>query len=98
MMKGFIRVLALGLLFSTIIGAQPAAAELVDVTTVALTFVPPDITITVGDSVRWSGLAGGFHTVAEASDAASGMWNGGFHSDANPPQQVDIQLALVGRN
>ncbi|MCH7813757.1 MAG: hypothetical protein IID40_07015 [Planctomycetes bacterium] len=47
-----------------------------------LTFVPADITITVGDSVHWTGLSLGFHSVAEVDDPAAMVWNGGFHSAA----------------
>ncbi len=62
--------------------AVPAAASTVDVAAVGLTFVPPDVTITEGDSVHWTGLGGGFHTVAEVDGAAAFVWNGGFHSPA----------------
>jgi plastocyanin len=63
--------------------AQTVAADTVEVlATGVLTFEPPDITITVGDSVHWTGLSLGFHTVAEVDDAAAFIWNGGFHSAA----------------
>lgn len=63
--------------------AVPANAETVEVVaTGILTFDPPDVVITVGDSVHWTGLGGGFHTVAEADDAVAMAWNGGFHSAA----------------
>ena len=64
--------------------AQQAGAQTtVDVDAVGLSFVPPDVTIEVGDSVHWTGLAGGFHTVAQADDAGSLTFNGsGFHSPA----------------
>ena len=63
--------------------ALPASAETVEVVaTGILTFDPPDVVITVGDSVHFTGLGGGFHTVAEADDAAALVWNGGFHSPA----------------
>ena len=63
--------------------AVPATADTVEVlATGILTFEPPDVVITVGDSVHWTGLGGGFHTVAEADDAAAMVWNGGFHSPA----------------
>ena len=62
--------------------AVPADAATVEVTTSGLTFVPADVTIDAGDSVHWTGLAGGFHTVAEADTPTSNTWNGGFHSAA----------------
>ncbi len=62
--------------------AQPVAADTVEVAAVGLKFVPADITITVGDSVHWTGLSGGFHSVAEVDDPAAMVWNGGFHSAA----------------
>lgn len=81
-MKGFIHASVLGLLFATAFGAQPVAAETVEVMATPMhTFDPPDITITVGDSVHWSGLLGGFHTVAEVSDEEADEWIDGFHSD-----------------
>ncbi len=63
--------------------AVPAAADTVEVlATGVLTFVPPDVIINEGDSVHWTGLSLGFHTVAEVDDAAAFVWNGGFHSPA----------------
>lgn len=63
--------------------AVPATADTVEVlATGILTFDPPDVVITVGDSVHWTGLSGGFHTVAEADDAGALVWNEGFHSPA----------------
>lgn len=62
--------------------AVPATADTVEVlATGILTFDPPDVVISVGDSVHWTGLIGGFHTVAEADDANAvvGKKNG-FHS------------------
>ena len=60
--------------------AVPATADTVEVAAVGLEFFPPDVVITVGDSVHWTGLGGGFHTVAEADAADSMAGNGGFHS------------------
>ncbi len=63
--------------------AQPVVAETVEVVaTAGLTFEPADITIATDDSVHWTGLQAGFHTVAETDDAAATVWNGGFHSAA----------------
>lgn len=62
--------------------AVPATAATVEVGTVGTSFVPPDVIINVGDSVHWSVLLGGFHTVAEVDDAGAMAWNGGFHSAA----------------
>ncbi len=63
--------------------AVQAAADTVEVlATDFLTFDPPDVIINEGDSVRWTGLSGGFHTVAEVDNAAALSWNGGFHSPA----------------
>ena len=63
-------------------GTVTVTAETVEVGTVDLTFVPPDVVIKVGDSVHWTGLSGGFHTVAEVDDALAVAWNNGFHSAA----------------
>ncbi len=60
----------------------PAAADTVEVAAVGFTFVPPNVIINEGDSVHWTGLGGGFHTVAEVDGAAAFVWNGGFHSPA----------------
>lgn len=61
--------------------AAPATAATVEVlATGFLTFDPPDVVLTVGDSVHWTGLSAGFHTVAEVDDAGALGWNGGFHS------------------
>ena len=62
--------------------AVPATADTVEVlATGILTFEPPDVVITVGDSVHWTGLGGGFHTVAEAETANAMVGKkGGFHS------------------
>ena len=63
--------------------AVPATADTVDVAaTAANRFAPPDVIINVGDSVHWTGLSGGFHTVAEVDDANSTVGNNGFHSPA----------------
>lgn len=63
--------------------AVPATAATVEVAaTGVLTFEPRDVTIAIGDSVHWTGLGNGFHTVAEADDENSLVWNGGFHSPA----------------
>lgn len=62
--------------------ARTSFAATVEVTTSGTTFVPPDVTIAVGDSVHWTGLMAGFHTVAEVDDAVATSWNGGFHSAA----------------
>ena len=55
-------------------------AATVEVTTSGLTFVPADVTIEFGDSVHFTGLAAGFHTVAEVDDDTATSWNNGFHS------------------
>lgn len=72
--------------------AVPAAADTVEVAAVGLTFQPPDVIIIVGDSVHWTGLAGGFHTVAEVDDAAAFVWNGGFHS---PPAASEFTFTFT---
>ena len=59
---------------------QVHAQSTVEVATVGLTFSPPDVEISVGDSVHWTGLFGVLHTVAEVDDASAATWNGGFHS------------------
>ena len=45
-----------------------------------LTFSPANVTVDAGDSVHWTGLSGGFHTVAEVNNGSATTWNGGFHS------------------
>ncbi len=70
-------VLAVG---SALNAREAGAQTTVDVAAVGLTFDPMDVTIEVDDSVHWTGLGGGFHTVAEADDAGSVVWNDGFHS------------------
>jgi plastocyanin len=57
-----------------------ARAETVNVAAVGVSFVPADVTIQAGDSVEWTGLSGGSHTVAEVDDGSATTWNGGFHS------------------
>lgn len=90
-MKGFIHASAFGILFVTVIGAQPVAAETFEVmATGSLTFDPPDIKINAGDSVHWSGLQDGFHTVAEVSDESATMWTDGFHSDSGASEFTHI--------
>ena len=59
---------------------RPATAATVEVSTSGNTFVPADVKITAGDSVHWSGLLGGFHTVDEVDDATDNTYNGGFES------------------
>ncbi len=63
--------------------SKPSDAATTGVTTFNLTFVPPDVTIEVGDSVHWTGLLAGIHTVAEVDDAAALTWNGGFQSPSS---------------
>jgi len=53
-------------------------AATVEVSTSGLTFVPADVTIAFGDSVHFTGLAAGFHTVAEVDDNAATSWNSGY--------------------
>lgn len=61
----------------------PANGETIEVVaTASLTFAPPDVVLNVGDSIHWTGLQGGFHTVAETADANTLTYNGGFHSPA----------------
>lgn len=69
------------LVIGAILWSQPTNAQsTTEVAAVSLTFVPPDVEIRVGDSVHFTGLLGGFHTVAEVDDAAAMVWNDGFHS------------------
>ncbi len=80
-MRGFLRFAAAATIGLGV--AVPAAADTVEVlATGILTFEPADVTIQSGDSVNFTGLLGGFHTVAEVDDAAAMSWNGGFHSPA----------------
>jgi plastocyanin/glucose/arabinose dehydrogenase len=60
----------------------PAGPPVTEVAAVGTSFMPPDVTIGPGDSVHWSGLAGGFHNVAETDSAVSVVYNGGFRSAA----------------
>lgn len=65
---------------ATLAAGTAAQAATAEVGTSGTTFVPADVTIHVGDSVHWSGLLGGFHTVAQVDDGSAMTWNGGFHS------------------
>ena len=76
--------------------AVPAAADTAEVGTTAIsTFTPADVVITVGDSVHWSGLAGGSHNVAEVDDASDVSYNGGFHS-ADPANEFTFTFNTPG--
>ena len=69
------------LMIGAILWSEPATAQnTAEVEAVGLTFDPPDVEIRVGDSVHWTGLLVGFHSVAEVDDAAAMVWNDGFHS------------------
>ena len=60
-MNQHLRFFALSLLLAT-----PATAQsTIDVQSINLSFVPADITINVGDTVRWTFVSGGSHTVTE---------------------------------
>ncbi len=60
--------------------AAPATAANAEIGTIGNSFSPANVTINVGNSVHWSGLLGGFHTVAQVDNASAAIWNGGFHS------------------
>ena len=81
-MKQFTLRGAVALTCAVLCWAVPANAATVEVAAVGLTFVPADVKINPGDSVHWTGLVGGFHTVAEVDTAISNTWNNGFHSAA----------------
>ena len=65
-------------------GIQSATAAIVEVTTSGNSFVASEITIDVGDTVRWTNLQPGFHNVAEVDEADwntnTNNPNGGFFS------------------
>ncbi len=52
---------------------------------VGTNFSPQNLTISVGDTVRWTNLAGMFHNVAQTDcpPTSGSTWNGGFRS-GNP--------------
>ncbi len=88
-MRGFLRLLAAATIGLGV--AVPAAADTVEVlATGGLTFEPADVTIQSGDSVNFTGLLGGFHTVAEVDDAAAMSWNGDFHSPAFANEFIQV--------
>jgi plastocyanin len=72
------------------LSATPAAAQTTHIVEAAgISFDPPDITISVGDTVRWIYLELASHNVAETdcpSDVGS-VYNGGIYS--GPPGAVD---------
>ncbi len=65
-----------------------AVADTVEVAAVGVTFQPPDVIINEGDSVHWTGLSLGFHTVAEVDDAA-GVERNQSSKDYNPPSIIN---------
>ncbi len=73
-------VLALGalLLLPQVLAAQTTHV----VTTAGFSFVPSELTIREGDTVRWTNLQPGSHNVAEVDCPPTGAspWNGGFFS------------------
>jgi plastocyanin len=71
-----------GLLALVLWGTPSAVGATVEVTAAGLVWEPANVKINVGDSVHWTGLLGGFHTVAEVDDDTATVWNGGFHSAA----------------
>ena len=88
-MIGFLRLAVVSTIGLSLV--VPAAADTVEVlATGGLTFEPTDVTIQSGDSVHFTGLAGGFHTVAEVDDGAATSWNGGFHSPGGASEFTQV--------
>ena len=74
------------LLAGLVLSAASASAQTTHIVdSVGVAFVPENITIAEGDSVRWTNLAAGNHNVAETDCPAtiSSVYNGGFLS-GNP--------------
>ena len=70
--------------------ATPAVSQTTHIVqAIGESFVPQDITITVGDSVKWINLFGLLHNVAEVDCPANlgSVYNGGYYS--GPPGLVD---------
>ncbi|MCH7840510.1 MAG: IPTL-CTERM sorting domain-containing protein [Planctomycetes bacterium] len=65
-------------------------AATVEVSTSGLTFVPADVSIAFGDSVHFTGLAAGIHTVAEVDDETATSWNSGFHSPSSASEFTQV--------
>ena len=83
--RTFLRpVLAAGVLAAAF--AAPAAAQTTHVVDAqGFSFIPNTLTIEVGDTVQWTGLAGtGSHNVEQVDcpPSSTSLWNGGFRSGA----------------
>ncbi len=90
---------SLSLLSLLALFSSTASAAVVEVTNAGNVFVPEDITIDVGDTVRWT-WGGGFHTVTEGTD---GSLDGdeAFHSDLSagtPLYEVVFDAAFLAAN
>jgi len=70
-----------GCLGAALLASAPAMGATIEVPVSGFTFSPEDVVINVGDAIHWTGLDGGFHTVAEVDDDKALVWNGGFHSE-----------------
>lgn len=81
-------------------GSAPSFAQTTHVIDISgFSFTPQDITIQVGDSVKWINLQAGFHNVVETDCPAStgSIYNGGYSSGA--PGAVDtftLQFTATG--
>lgn len=94
-----LRKLATCLLAASAFSSSAAQADIVVVNQVGFAFQPADITINVGDTVRWI-RSGSSHTVTEGTD---GAFNGNeaFHSNLNgatPVVEVVFDAALLAAN
>src|SRR5262245_14957213 len=77
-MKTAARKLSWGLFASALVIAGNARSATQDVSIVSFSFQPPSVSISTGDSVRWTEMDGAFHTTT--SD--TGVWDSGslpFH-------------------
>jgi plastocyanin len=68
------RIVLLGVLAHAALALAPSAQTTHDVTTSGFTFLPADITIQMGDTVRWT-MAGPFHTVTDSPSLGAPLFD-----------------------
>jgi plastocyanin len=79
-MRSLVSIGCAALAFGAVFGAQSVHAATIEVVAAGTSFTPANVEIQTGDSVHWSGLLGGFHTVAQVENGTATVWNNGFHS------------------